>query len=122
MEAQALAALLTRQRQLVEMLTAEKNSLLSAPPPIRKSVRAYIPWLEQELLHTDTNLINAIRQCQVWRGPRLALAAAGESPRIGHADEETDRGADRLHAQAPGHSQRVAQTSDSRRHMKAQYA
>lgn len=41
-EARALAALLTRRRQLVEMLTAEKNRLVSASSSIRKSLRAHI--------------------------------------------------------------------------------
>lgn len=66
-QAQALAALLTRRRQLVEMLTAEKNRLRTAAPPIRKSVRAHIAWLERELTHTDTDLAQAIRQSPVWQ-------------------------------------------------------
>ena len=66
-EARALAALLTRRRQLVEMLTAEKNRLLSASAPIRKRVRTHIVWLERELEHTNTDLSDAIRQSPVWR-------------------------------------------------------
>jgi len=66
-EARALAALLTRRRQLVEMLTAEKNRLLSASSPIRKRVRTHIVWLERELEHTNTDLSDAIRQSPVWR-------------------------------------------------------
>jgi transposase len=66
-EARALAARLTRRRQLVEMLTAEKNRLLSASSPIRKRVRTPIVWLERELEHTNTDLAEAIRQSPVWR-------------------------------------------------------
>lgn len=66
-EARALAALLTRRRQLVEMLTAENNRLLSASSPIRKRVRTHIVWLERELEHTNTDLAEAIRQSPVWR-------------------------------------------------------
>jgi len=66
-EARALASLLTRRRQLVEMLTAEKNRLLSASSPIRKRVRTHIVWLERELEHTNTDLAEAIRQSPVWR-------------------------------------------------------
>src|SRR6185295_18604222 len=65
-EARALTALVARRRQLVEMLTAEKNRLLSAPSPIRKRVRAHIAWLERELAHTNTELSEAIRQSPVW--------------------------------------------------------
>ena len=66
-EARALAALLTRRRQLVEMLTAEKHRLLSAASPIRNRLRTHITWLERELQHTNTHLAEAIRQSPVWR-------------------------------------------------------
>ena len=39
-QTQALAAILARRRQLVEMLTAEKNRLGTARKPVRKSLRA----------------------------------------------------------------------------------
>ena len=52
----ALAALVTRRRQLIEMLTAEKNRLGSARPAIRKNLRAHISWLERALQQTDTEL------------------------------------------------------------------
>lgn len=66
-ETRALAALLTRRRQLVEMLTAEKNRLLSTAAPIRKRLRTHITWLERELQSTNTALAEAIRQSPVWR-------------------------------------------------------
>ena len=66
-ETRALAALLTRRQQLVEMLTAEKNRLLSAALPIRTRLRTHITWLERELQHTNTHLAEAIRQSLVWR-------------------------------------------------------
>ena len=66
-EARALAALLTRRRQLVELLTAEKNRLLSDAAPIRTRLRTHSTWLERELQHTNTALAEAIRQSPVWR-------------------------------------------------------
>ena len=66
-EARALAALLTRRRQLVELLTAEKNRLLSDAAPIRTRLRTHSTWLERELQHTNTTLAEAIRQSPVWR-------------------------------------------------------
>jgi len=94
-EARALAALLTRRRQLVEMLTAEKNRLLSASSPIRKRVRTHIVWLERELAHTNTDLAEAIRQSPVWRekdellrsvpgvGPVLTSTLLANLPELG---------------------------------------
>jgi transposase len=94
-EARALAALLTRRRQLVEMLTAEKNRLGSASASIRKSLRAHITWLERELQHTDTDLTHAIQQSPVWRekeellrsvpgvGPVLTSTLLANLPELG---------------------------------------
>jgi transposase len=94
-EARALAALLTRRRQLVEMLTAEKNRLLSASSSIRKSLRAHITWLERELQRTDTDLTAAIQQSPVWRekdellrsvpgvGPVLTSTLLANLPELG---------------------------------------
>ncbi|MEK6802635.1 MAG: IS110 family transposase [Nitrospirota bacterium] len=94
-ETRALAALLTRRRQLVEMLTAEKNRLLSASLPIRKRVRAHIAWLERELTRTNTELSEAIRQSAVWRekddlrqsvpgvGPVLTATLLASLPELG---------------------------------------
>jgi transposase len=47
-QTQALAALLARRGQLVEMLTAEKNRLSSVHTPVHKRLRKYIAWLEGE--------------------------------------------------------------------------
>jgi transposase len=94
-EARALAALLTRRRQLVEMLTAEKNRLLSAPSPIRTRLRTHITWLERELQSTNTALAEAIRQSPVWRekdellrsvpgvGPVLTSTLLASLPELG---------------------------------------
>ncbi|MGH7146352.1 MAG: IS110 family transposase [Nitrospiraceae bacterium] len=94
-QTQALAALLTRRRQLVEMLTAEKNRLASARPPVRTSLRTHIAWLERELAHTDRDLAHAIRESPVWRekdklvrsvpgvGPVLTATLLAELPELG---------------------------------------
>ncbi len=72
-QTQALAALLARRRQLVEMRTAEQNRLASARPAVRKSLRAHITWLERELAHTDRDLAHAIRESPVWREKEALL-------------------------------------------------
>lgn len=66
-ETRALAALLSRRRQLVEMLTAERNRLMSVLTPVRKSLRTHIAWLERAIQQPDTALTEAIRQSPVWR-------------------------------------------------------
>ena len=80
-QTQALAAIVTRRRQLVEMLTAEKNRLASARKPVRKSLRAHITWLERELAHTDSDLAHAIRESPLWREKdELLRSAPGVGP------------------------------------------
>lgn len=64
---QALSALLTRRRQLIEMLTAEKNRLGTAPPPVRKGIRAHITWLDRRLADLDEELAQVIRESPLWR-------------------------------------------------------
>jgi transposase len=65
--AQALDALLTRRRQIVSMLVAEKNRLQAASGPIRARIATHIAWLEQELRDLDGDLDQAIRKSPLWR-------------------------------------------------------
>lgn len=44
-----LSALITRRRQLINMLTAEKNRLHSARPQAKQRIRIHIKWLQIEL-------------------------------------------------------------------------
>jgi transposase len=91
----ALAALLARRRQLIEMLTAEKNRLSSARHAVRKSVTAHIGWLEREVAQTDRDLAHTIHESPVWRdkddllrtvpgvGPGLARTLIVDLPELG---------------------------------------
>lgn len=74
-EARELDALLTRRRQLLEMLQAEKNrlgQLLFFPgkehkQQVRKSIKKHIAFLERELKGAETDLGDAVRRSPVWR-------------------------------------------------------
>jgi transposase len=92
---EALAAVLARRRQVVEMLTAEKNRLHAAPQPTRQRIAAHIAWLKAELTRMDTELDDLIRQSPVWRaqedllrsvpgiGRVLSRTLLGELPELG---------------------------------------
>jgi len=94
-QTQTLAAILARRRQLVEMLTAEKNRLGRARKSVRQSLRTHITWLERELAHTDRDLAHAIRESPVWRekeallrstpgvGPVLTTTLLANLPELG---------------------------------------
>ena len=66
-QAQALEALVTRRRQLVEMLIAEKNRRTSAPKLLYRSIDEHIRWLEKRLSGLDDELGTMIRETPLWR-------------------------------------------------------
>jgi transposase len=94
-QAQALSALLTRRRQLVQMLTAERRRLQTAPLPIREDIQAHITWLTRRLARTDDDLAAAIHASPLWRakdeilqstpgvGPILSRTLVAEVPELG---------------------------------------
>lgn len=94
---QALSALLTRRRQLVVMLTAEKNRLGATPQsPVRKDIKAHISWLEKRLKVVSNDLNKHIKQSPMWRtksdilqstpgvGPVLSVTLLADLPELGH--------------------------------------
>ena len=94
-QTRALSAQLTRRRQLVEMLTAEKNRIARAPGAIRADIQAHITWLEQRLADLDTDIGRAIRATPLWRehddllqstpgvGPVLSRTLLADLPELG---------------------------------------
>jgi transposase len=75
-EASQLSALIARRRQLVEMLTSEKNRLGSAPEAIHPSIEEHIEWLEQRLTDINGKLRKAIKKSPVWRAKEQLLRTA----------------------------------------------
>src|ERR671933_2518444 len=66
-QAQELSALLTRRRQLVGMLTAERQRLDTALPAVRRPIQRHVAWLEQELADLDRTLRDAVQASPLWR-------------------------------------------------------
>ena len=62
-----LSALVTRRRQMVDMLTAERHRLAQARPAVRASVKAHIHWLEARLRDTEGDITTRIHQSPIWR-------------------------------------------------------
>jgi transposase len=62
-----LQALVARRRQLVDMLTAERNRVPLARGAVRKNVLAHITWLEKQLAKTDRDLRTRIEASPLWR-------------------------------------------------------
>jgi transposase len=66
-QTQELEALITRRRQLIGMLTAEKNRLQAAAAMMRKQIKAHIGWLNRQLAQVDTDIDGLIRRSPLWR-------------------------------------------------------
>jgi transposase len=68
-EAQELEALVVRRRQVVDMITAEKNRLSAAPPSktVRTAIGKTIKWLQDQLASIDKDLDDAVRKTPAWR-------------------------------------------------------
>lgn len=92
----ALDALLTRRRQLLEMLTAEKNRLgFATAPAVRRDIAQHVRWLQRRLVDVDGDLDQAIRGSPLWRakedllrtvpgvGPVVSRTLLGELPELG---------------------------------------
>ncbi len=58
--------LLTRRRQLVEMITAEHNRLLQADDDIRPGIETHIRWLEEALSKINEDVENHIKRSPSW--------------------------------------------------------
>jgi len=99
-QAQALEALVNRRRQLVEMLTAEKNRRANSPKVIHKSIDEHIRWLEKRLAGFDDELAALIRATPIWRerdellrsvpgvGPVLATTLLAHLPELGELNRK----------------------------------
>lgn len=95
-----LAALLTRRRQLLDMLTMETNRLGLARARVRRDVQAHIRWLEKRVRETDDELGEMIEASPVWRvkedllrsvpgiGPVVARTMLALLPELGQLDRK----------------------------------
>lgn len=94
-QSRALDALFTRRRQIVDMLTMERNRLSLAAAPVRKDLKAHIHWLTKRLKDVDGELKALIQHSPVWRekddllqsapgiGPVAAVALLAQLPELG---------------------------------------
>ena len=64
---QELVALVTRRRQLLDMLTAERNRLATARRSVRASVQQHVRWLERRVQNADADLTTTIQHSPLWR-------------------------------------------------------
>lgn len=94
-QARALAAIVTRRRQILDMIVAENNRLELAAAPVAKGIRKHVRWLERQLEDVESDLDRTIKESAVWQakrdllqqvpgvGPNLARTLIAELPELG---------------------------------------
>lgn len=90
-----LTALLTRRRQVLEMLTVEKNRLVTVRAKMRSNIKAHIEWLSNSLKDLDEEIEDFIKNTPLWKekdallqsvpgvGPVTSATLLGMLPEIG---------------------------------------
>lgn len=66
-DARALHALVTRRRQVLDMLVMEQHRLSQATPRVRRDLEESIAWLKQRLDRLEQELEDTLRQSPLWR-------------------------------------------------------
>jgi len=94
-QTEALSDLVIRRRQIVEMITAEKNRLALATKRVRRDIQVHIRWMEKRLEDINDDIDELIRQSPLWRekdkllqsvtgvGPVLASTILASLPELG---------------------------------------
>lgn len=70
-----LKALITRRKQLSDMLVAEQNRLKSAHLRIKKSISTSICWLKSQIEDTDKDIADSISNNDIWRDKEEILTS-----------------------------------------------
>jgi transposase len=94
----ALADLVARRRQIIQMIVAEKQRQKRAAARTGKSIARLLKALEKELASVDRDIDDAVRGSPVWRaredllasvpgvGPVIARTLLAELPELGSLD------------------------------------
>lgn len=95
---QALADLVTRRRQIVAMIGAEKQREKRAPARLRKSIARLLKALQKELSEVEADIDDTMRGSPIWRekedlllsvpgvGQTTARALMADLPELGTLD------------------------------------
>lgn len=95
---QALADLVTRRRQIVAMIGAEKQREKRAPARLRKSIARLLKALQKELSEVESDIDDTLRGSPLWRdkedlmtsvpgiGQTIARSLMADLPELGQLD------------------------------------
>jgi transposase len=90
-----LADLVTRRRQIIDMIGAERQRERRAPPRLKKSIARLLKALQKELSSLEADIDETVRGSPAWRakedlltsvpgiGPTIARTLIAEMPELG---------------------------------------
>ena len=99
-EEEQLTALLTRRKQVLDMLTMEKNRLVTVRAKMRSAIEAHIQWLSKSLKELDKELEDFVKSSAVWKekdvllqsvpgvGPVTSATLLGMLPELGKLNRQ----------------------------------
>ena len=94
-ETQELHSAVARRRQLVEMITSEKNRLHAATRSVARDIQEHVAWMERRLKDVDDDLYTRLKKSPLWRvkeqilrsapgvGPVLSCSLLADVPELG---------------------------------------
>ena len=65
-ESREIAAMMSRRRQLVEMMVAEKNRLHTCHPNLTAEIKEHLEWMEQRLRALEDEIQKRIQKTDIW--------------------------------------------------------
>ena len=99
-EEEQLAALLIRRRQVLDMLTVEKNRLVTVRAKMRTDIEAHIHWLSDSLKELDQEIEEFVKGSALWKdkdallqsvpgvGPVTSATMLGMLPELGRLNRQ----------------------------------
>ena len=99
-QTQLLADLVTRRRQILDMIGAERQRQKRAPARLEKSIARLLKALAKELTSVDTDIDDVVRASPAWRdnedllssvpgiGPVISRTLMAELPELGTLDRK----------------------------------
>jgi transposase len=85
-EEEQLTGLLTRRRQIVDMLTVEKNRLHTVRPAMRSDIEEHITWLQEKLSKLDEEIDQFVQATPLWKEKDAILRSV---PGVGRVTSST---------------------------------
>jgi transposase len=99
-EEEQLTALLIRRRQVLDMLTVEKNRLVTVRAKMRTDIEAHIQWLSENLQELNKEIASFVESSAVWKekdallqsvpgvGPVTSATMLGMLPELGKLNRQ----------------------------------